>query len=66
MHTMAKYIARSSTNDAVMAVGDFNCVEDEPATEIFLETSGLADSYREMFPDRISNPGFTNDTPGKD
>ena len=43
MYCMAKYMARSSTSDAVIAVGDFNCVEDEVATEIFIEASGLTD-----------------------
>ena len=45
MYCMAKYIARSSDSDAIIAVGDFNCKEDEIATEVFVEASGLTDRY---------------------
>jgi thiamine pyrophosphokinase len=49
MHCMAKYIARSSNSDAVIAVGDFNCKEDETATELFVEASGLTDRSDHVF-----------------
>lgn len=45
MYCMAKYIGRSRDSDAVIAVGDFNCKEEEVATEIFVEASGLSDRY---------------------
>ena len=63
MYNMAKLMMRSSADNAVISVGDFNCVEDEVATDVFREASGLTDSYRELYPDRISYPGYTNDTP---
>ncbi|XP_063693408.1 putative neutral sphingomyelinase [Bolinopsis microptera] len=63
MYCMAKYIARSCDSDAIIAVGDYNCKEDEVATEVFVEASGLTDSYRELHPDKINDPGYTNDTP---
>ena len=49
MYCMAKYMARSSQSDAIIAVGDFNSKEDEIATKLFIETSGLTDRYSNMF-----------------
>lgn len=60
---MAKFVALSSRDHGVVAVGDFNLKEDEVATTLFREMSGLSDSFREMFPDAVSAPGFTNDIP---
>ena len=49
MYCMAKYMARSSKSDAIIAVGDFNSKEDEIATKLFIETSGLTDRYSNIF-----------------
>ena len=63
MYSMAKFVGLSSRSDAVVVVGDFNCTEDEVATQLFVEMSGLTDSYRELYPDIEAAPGWTNDTP---
>eukprot|EP00116_Pleurobrachia_bachei_P005485 sb/3465747/ len=61
MRGMGQFVTQSPPQNAILALGDFNCMEDEVATEIFLQTSGLSDSYREVHPDAINDRGYTND-----
>lgn len=62
MFNMAKFINQSK-EFPVISLGDFNSEDTDLATSVFLELSGLSDSYRDMYPDKESHPGYTNDTP---